>query len=321
MDDVPLNKVYTTLNKSLSPSPSTKTSKNPDYDTFVPMYPFVEERLIYMQQRRIDVCKILPVDHPLQPPMINPIQFVPADAEGVDDHTGTNIANIDVSSSQPISPNQTTQTSDPSIIQNLVNHYSGELPGYESKLEKAADIASDEVMTESPHQQTPNQEMASSTNINFVLIPDPVPEQNIPELVVPKQPASELIVPVQVINNQSPTTNTIAQSETSINDQPSSSKLAIQLCAPFKTNAPYPPTLFLDSNILAYVCENIFQELNSLVQAWNNLIHEDNYEKKWKRLKERVDYVLTKLQRSCLDAQDSAQNKLQEWLKGVDSNL
>jgi len=38
-------------------------------------------------------------------------------------------------------------------------------------------------------------------------------------------------------------------------------------------------------------------------------------------LKERVDYVLTELQRSCLDAQDSAQSKLQVWLKGVDNNL
>jgi len=37
-----------------------------------------------------------------------------------------------------------------------MNHYSGELPGYESNLEKAFDIAYDEVMTESPHQQTPN---------------------------------------------------------------------------------------------------------------------------------------------------------------------
>jgi len=46
MDDVPLNKVYTTLNKALSTSPSTKTSKKPDYDTFVPVYPSVEERLI-----------------------------------------------------------------------------------------------------------------------------------------------------------------------------------------------------------------------------------------------------------------------------------
>jgi len=58
-----------------------------------------------------------------------------------------------------------------------------------------------------------------------------------------------------------------------------------------------------------------------LVQARNNLIHEDSYEKLWKRLKERVDYVLTELHRSCLDAHDSAQRKIQEWLKGVDSNL
>jgi len=49
MDYIPLNKVYTTLNKSLSPSPSTKTSKKPDYDTFVPMYPSVVERLHDMQ--------------------------------------------------------------------------------------------------------------------------------------------------------------------------------------------------------------------------------------------------------------------------------
>jgi len=121
--------------------------------------------------------------------MIDPIQFVPANAEGVDDHTGTDIANIDVSSSKPISQTQTTQTSESSIIQNLVNHYSGELPKYETNLEKASDIASDEVMAESPQQHEPDQEMASSTNTNSVLIPDPVPEQNVPKLVVPEQPA------------------------------------------------------------------------------------------------------------------------------------
>jgi len=37
----------------------------------------------------------------------------------------------------------------------------------------------------------------------------------------------------------------------------------------------------------------------------------------WKR----VDYVLTELQRTYMDAQDSAQQKLQDWLKGVDNNL
>jgi len=104
MDDIPLNKVYTTLNKSLSPSPSTKASKKPDYDTFVPMYPSVEERLHEMQQRRIDACKNLPANHPLQPPMIEPIQSIPADAEGAVDYTGSDSAHIDVSSSHPNSP-------------------------------------------------------------------------------------------------------------------------------------------------------------------------------------------------------------------------
>jgi len=155
-------------------------------------------------------------------------------------------------------------------------------------------------MTKSPQQHEPNQEMASSTNIDFALIPEPVPE-----LVVPEQPVPELSVPEQVILNQSSTTNTISQPETSINDQPSSSNLGIQPCAPAKTNVLSPPTLFLDSTILADLCENIFQELNNLVQARNNVIHEDCYEKLWIRLKDRVEYALTELQRTCLDAQDN----------------
>jgi len=233
--------------------------------------------------------------------MVEPIQSIPADVEGAIDYTGTNYANIDVSSSKPNSQTQTTQTSietsKPSIIQNLVNHYLGELPEYETNEDKASDIASDEVMTESPQQHEPNQEMDSSTNIESVLIPDPVPEQNVPEQPIPK-----LVVLEQVINNQSPTT-TIDEPETSINDQPSSFNLAIQPCAPAKTNVPSPPTLFLDSTILGDVCENIFQELSNLVQARNNLLHEDSYEKLWIRLKDKVEYVLTELQRSCLDAQ------------------
>ena len=198
-----------------------------------------------------------------------------------------------------------------------MNHYSDELPSYESNLEKASDIASDEIMTKSPHQQIPNQEMASSTNPDFVLIPDhihteqDVPELSISEQSVPEPDVLEPFVPEQVISNQLSASNTIVEPDTSTIDQPSSSSLAIQPCAPAKTNVPSPPTLFLDSTILANVCENIFQELNKLIQTRNNLIHEDSYEKQWKRLKEIVDFVLTELQRSsCLDAQDSAQNKL-----------
>lgn len=36
---------------------------------------------------------------------------------------------------------------------------------------------------------------------------------------------------------------------------------------------------------------------------------------------ERVDVVLTELQRSCLDAQNTAQNNLQDWLTGIVSKV
>jgi len=42
-DDIPLSKVYSTINKT--PSSSTKTTQKPD-DTFEPMYPSIEERMI-----------------------------------------------------------------------------------------------------------------------------------------------------------------------------------------------------------------------------------------------------------------------------------
>jgi len=88
MDDIPLDKVYANLQKRLSPSSSTKYQKKPDNDTFVPMYPFVEERILDMQQRRMNACARVPADHPLQPRMIEPRQSIPTDAEVVGDQIG-----------------------------------------------------------------------------------------------------------------------------------------------------------------------------------------------------------------------------------------
>ena len=50
--------------------------------------------------------------------------------------TGSESANIDLSLSHS---QTTTKTYEPSIIQGLINHYSGELPGYETNLERASD--------------------------------------------------------------------------------------------------------------------------------------------------------------------------------------
>jgi len=93
------------------------------------MYPNVQERIIDMQQMRIDACKNLPKNHPLQPPVIEPIQSIPAAVEGEGDCVGTDLANTIVSSSTPNSPTtQSTEITEQSIIPNLESHYSGELP-------------------------------------------------------------------------------------------------------------------------------------------------------------------------------------------------
>jgi len=72
IENIPLNRVYKTLDKALAPSPSLKTSKNPD-DVFVPMYPSVLERIGNMSQMRVNVCQKLHANHPLQPPFIQPL--------------------------------------------------------------------------------------------------------------------------------------------------------------------------------------------------------------------------------------------------------
>jgi len=106
-DDVPLSKMYSSINKTPS---KAKTSQKPD-DTFEPMYPSVQERLIDMQQRCIDACKYLPADHPLQPPVIEAIQVIPVVAEGGDDLVGTYHASGSNLSSKPNSPiNQNLDT-------------------------------------------------------------------------------------------------------------------------------------------------------------------------------------------------------------------
>ena len=113
IDNIPLSRVYASLQKSLSPSPSTKHQKKPDDDdTYVPMYSSVLERIGEMSQMRLDVCARLPADH----------------------------------------PKPTTQTSEQSVLDEQVNHYQGELPGFEPSLERASEIASDEVTLESPQQ-------------------------------------------------------------------------------------------------------------------------------------------------------------------------
>jgi len=72
-------------------------------------------------------------------------------------------------------PKPTTQSSDPSILEELVNHYEGELPSYKPNIERASETSSEEVGSESPHQQEPNLRMASNTCTELIIHPEYLP--------------------------------------------------------------------------------------------------------------------------------------------------
>ena len=81
-----------------------------------------------------------------------------------------------------------------------------------------------------------------------------------------------------------------------------------------------PPTLLLDYVILKEVCENIFEDLNKLVQTRNNFVHAENYEEKWTALRERVNTVMCEVQKLSLESHKESINTLHIWFKNVVSS-
>jgi len=148
-DDIPLSKAIPSL-RNLTPSPSTKLHKEPVIDAFIPVYDSIEARTIALEQTRIDKCKNLPENHPLQPRVIEPIQSLPASAEGASDLSGTGLDILNESVPTQNCPTPTPNTTnnnqifEQSVISNLESHYSGELPEYQQQM--TSDITSDEVV-------------------------------------------------------------------------------------------------------------------------------------------------------------------------------
>ena len=107
--------------------------------------------------------------------------------------------------------------------------------------------------------------------------------------------------------------------ENTATNLPSSSNLA---CTPIQTSdITFPATLLLDSIILKEACENIFKEMNKLVNTRNNFVHEREYISERTSLRSRVDYMMCELQKLSLEAHDKAHADLQQWLQGVTMNL
>ena len=69
------------------------------------------------------------------------------------------------------------------------------------------------------------------------------------------------------------------------------------------------------------MCEDITEKIIKLISSRNDLSHRESYDKQWRRLKERVENVMNALSSTCIEAQEQAKQKLQDWLNDIDENL
>jgi len=114
--------------------------------------------------------------------------------------------------------------------------------------------------------------------------------------------------------------SSITQSLSSIN-QPSDNLQIEPFAAPKPRKLPSQPTIFLDSVVLQGVCEDIADKMIKLISTRNDLSHKESYDKQWRRLKERVESMMTALSTTCIEAQEQAKQKLQDWLNGIDESV
>jgi hypothetical protein len=68
------------------------------------------------------------------------------------------------------------------------------------------------------------------------------------------------------------------------------------------------------------VWEDIASEVLRLIAGRNDLGHTIDYQKQWRRIKERVVNLISALHDSCIEAQEQAKQKLEDWLNGVEEN-
>jgi len=155
-DNIPLNRVYKTSHKVATPSPSSKTTKKPD-DVETSELKLIDDRLGDLVDQRLGLCKNFPADHWFILEFAKPLQMIPADEH------------FEGEQSQPSQPKPTTQTSDSSILEELANHYNGELPGFQPTLEKASETILDTSVSESLQQYQPNSQMVINTCFELII--------------------------------------------------------------------------------------------------------------------------------------------------------
>jgi hypothetical protein len=329
-DDKPLGHRYPKLIKGQSTS--TKTHKKPSQtSSYEPVGHIINQKLEEIFERRNQVIDRILLHHP-QPLNIQPLNMIVPDNVESNSQKASEMAPEASASEKDISESpqqqQPKQQKTPSPQQQPTN----------------APAEPQMTTPTSPKPTVPEPTVPEQT-VSKPNVPEPtVPEHITTELVAPEQPVLEptpstithLHVQVIKITRYDGVSDMDLDSEDDqddhashmntdiIFDQPltsqpsttngqSTTNLAIVPTAPPKpSNPPSPPTIFLDSQVLQDVWEDIASEALKLIKGRNDLGHSISYQKQWIRLKERVVNVISALHDSCIEAQKQAKQKLED---------
>jgi len=207
------------------------------------MVPFVQERIDNLLQRHINVGQRQPEGHSAKPDFLNPIQSIALESE---------IPTTSTSAEPQSQSKPATQSSDPSILEELANHYEGELPSYRPNLERASETASEEVGSENPQQQEPNLQMASNTYTGLIIHPEHLSYH----LNATHSNISFGIALRNLVNKKTSTANLPAS-----DDQPSSSENKILVVQPISVALPSTETTLNPAEPEQVIIEHVVDEV------------------------------------------------------------
>jgi len=294
----------------------------PSPKPFEPKYPAILQSIEEMSQRSVDICNKLPVDHPLQPPVITPLNMILANNPQPSQTTqqthlqeGQSSAAAE-GSEDPEEPNTSDlpHCDSPLNLFSLERHLGGEITKTPQKATKSVPKKIDLVNQQPPqptHQTNPEPTQTQTqnhtptqthtlTSTQQMTIPEPVVETVVTESVLVTESEPSVSIPVsESTQNLTLTTD----------DQPSSSSPPIQILE-------QPPTNLLDSEFIEVELLKISKDMQNLVQLRRVPKLPIDYEDQWATLKTRASDLLNVVSQKCIRIQASA---VKRYLKTLHS--
>ena len=284
----------TTIPPSLSPSNESDHDERPlgqrikmlpklSPKSFELKYPAILQSIGEMSQMRVNVCNRLPADHPFQPPIIEPLNMIPANnPKSSQTNQQTPLQEEQSSatvegSEDPEEPNTSDlpHCDSPSKLFSLERHLGGEITKTPQKATKSVPKKIDLVNQQPPkptHQTNPE---PSSTQTQTSTPIQTQTHTSTKQMIIPEPVVETMVTESVQVTESEPTQNI----PLTTNDQPSSSS------SPSIQILEQSPTNLLESEYIEAELLQISKDMQKLVDLRRAPTLSINYKEQWASLK------------------------------------